>query len=230
MVHLGERECSVQRRHQKVIEEAPSPIVETKCGAHGRGAVKAAAAGYFNAGTVEFLVIGKRNFYFLEMNTRLQVEHPVTELVTGLDLVRLQIGSPPAGSFLFRQEDVQLARTAIECRIYAEDPDNNFFPSPGKITQLSRPPVRAFARTAGLRGWKVPLEYDPMLSKLIGYGLTRDGDRSMRGHSRNISSAASKRTFRFFGASWCILISWVRVLIPASLTVFFSVSGPITRE
>src|SRR4051794_24582731 len=132
VVYLGERECSVQRRHQKVIEEAPSAIVDEglrrKMGAVAVQAAK--SAGYTNAGTVEFLVDAERNFYFLEMNTRLQVEHPVTELVTGLDLVHLQLRIASGEKLPFSQKDVQLRGHAIECRIYAEDPDNNFFPSP----------------------------------------------------------------------------------------------------
>ena len=137
IIYLGERECSVQRRHQKVIEEAPSPIMtadlRTKM---GEAAVKLArAGGYTNAGTVEFLVDAERNFYFLEMNTRLQVEHPVTEMVTATDLVKLQIQIAAGERLPFAQEDVALSGHAIECRIYAEDPDNNFFPSPGKILE-----------------------------------------------------------------------------------------------
>src|SRR5713101_1737695 len=143
LLSLGERECSIQRRHQKVIEECPSPLVA----AHpemrrrmGEAAVRAArAAGYYNAGTVEFLVDADRNFYFLEMNTRLQVEHPVTELVTGLDLVKLQIRVAAGERLGLTQEDIEWRGAAIECRVYAEDPDNNFFPSPGQITRLSEP-------------------------------------------------------------------------------------------
>jgi len=137
-VYLGERECSIQRRHQKVIEEAPSPIVDGDMRRRmGEIAVRVAqAAGYTNAGTVEFLVDSQKNFYFLEMNTRLQVEHPVTELVTGLDLVHLQIRIAAGERLPFAQEDVQIRGHAIECRVYAEDPDNNYFPSPSTITLL----------------------------------------------------------------------------------------------
>ena len=176
VVYLGERECSVQRRHQKVIEEAPSAVVDADMRERmGTVAVQAAkSAGYTNAGTVEFLVDAKRNFYFLEMNTRLQVEHPVTELVTGLDLVHLQLHIANGEKLPFRQEDIRLRGHAIECRIYAEDPDNNFFPSPGKITRLlcaSGPGVR---EDSGVyEGWTVPLDYDPMLSKLIAYAPDR---------------------------------------------------------
>jgi acetyl-CoA carboxylase biotin carboxylase subunit len=176
LVYLGERECSVQRRHQKVIEEAPSAIVDEEMRRRmGSVAVQAAkSAGYTNAGTVEFLVDSKRNFYFLEMNTRLQVEHPVTELITGLDLVHLQLQIASGEKLPFRQEDIQLRGHAIECRIYAEDPDNNFFPSPGKITQLLRPAGPGVREDSGVyEGWTVPLDYDPMLSKLIAYAPDR---------------------------------------------------------
>jgi acetyl-CoA carboxylase biotin carboxylase subunit len=177
VVHLGERECSVQRRHQKVIEEAPSPVVnETMRQRMGETAVKVAkAAGYTNAGTVEFLVDANKNFYFLEMNTRLQVEHPVTELVTGLDLVHLQIHVAVGKKLPFTQEDVKLRGHAIECRLYAEDPDNSFFPSPGKITRLLTPSGPGIREDSGIyEGWSVPLDYDPMLSKLIAYAPTRE--------------------------------------------------------
>jgi acetyl-CoA carboxylase biotin carboxylase subunit len=176
MVYLGERECSVQRRHQKVIEEAPSAVVDDEMRQHmGAVAVQAAkSAGYTNAGTIEFLVDAKRNFYFLEMNTRLQVEHPVTELVTGLDLVHLQLRIAAGEKLPFRQEDVTLRGHAIECRIYAEDPENNFFPSPGKITKLLRPSGPGVREDSGVyEGWRVPLDYDPMLSKLVVYAPDR---------------------------------------------------------
>ncbi|HYA17592.1 MAG TPA: acetyl-CoA carboxylase biotin carboxylase subunit, partial [Bryobacteraceae bacterium] len=179
MVHLGERECSLQRRHQKVIEESPSPLVARKPGMRqrmGEAAIKAAqAAGYYNAGTVEFLADNDGNFYFLEMNTRLQVEHPVTELVTGLDLVRLQIEIAAGARLPFTQNDIQLRGAAVECRIYAEDPANNFFPSPGKITQLLEPSGPGVRLDSGIySGFTVPLEYDPMLSKLIVWSGTRE--------------------------------------------------------
>ena len=142
MVHLGERECSIQRRHQKVIEECPSPLVALHPEMRhemGQAAIRAArAADYYNAGTVEFLVDSDRRFYFLEMNTRLQVEHPVTELVTGLDLVRLQVEIAAGAKLPFTQEEVAWRGAAIECRVYAEDPFNDFLPYPGKITRLSR--------------------------------------------------------------------------------------------
>ncbi len=176
-VSLGERECSVQRRHQKVIEEAPSAVVDEDLRKRmGEAAVRLAkSAGYTNAGTVEFLVDENRNFYFLEMNTRLQVEHPVTELVTGLDLVHLQIRIAQGEPLPFRQEDIHLRGHAIECRVYAEDPDNGFFPSPGKITRLLQPGGPGIREDSGVyEGWVVPLEYDPMLSKLIAFAPTRD--------------------------------------------------------
>jgi acetyl-CoA carboxylase biotin carboxylase subunit len=176
-VYLGERECSLQRRHQKVMEEAPSPIVDADMRRRmGEVAVRVAqAAAYTNAGTVEFLVDEKKNFYFLEMNTRLQVEHPVTELITGLDLVHLQIRIAAGEKLRFTQKDVSIRGHAIECRIYAEDPDNNYFPSPGKITLLLAPSGPGIRRDSGMyEGWNVPIDYDPLLAKLIGYGSDRE--------------------------------------------------------
>jgi acetyl-CoA carboxylase biotin carboxylase subunit len=175
-IFLGERECSVQRRHQKVIEEAPSAIVDEEMRQRmGAVAVQAAkSSGYANAGTVEFLVDGERNFYFLEMNTRLQVEHPVTELVTGLDLVHLQLRIAAGETLPLSQADVRLRGHALECRIYAEDPDNNFFPSPGKIRRLIQPSGPGVREDCGVyEGWTVPLDYDPMLSKLIVHAPDR---------------------------------------------------------
>jgi acetyl-CoA carboxylase biotin carboxylase subunit len=176
-VYLGERECSLQRRHQKVLEEAPSPIVDPEMRRRmGEVAVRVAqAASYTNAGTVEFLVDEQKNFYFLEMNTRLQVEHPVTELITGLDLVHLQIRIAGGERLPFKQDDVHIRGHAIECRIYAEDPDNNYFPSPGKITLLQEPSGPGIRRDSGMyEGWNVPIDYDPLLAKLIGYGTDRE--------------------------------------------------------
>src|SRR5258707_993193 len=175
-VWLGERECSIQRRHQKVLEEAPSPIVDPEIRRRmGEVAVKVAqAAHYTNAGTVEFLVDQQKNFYFLEMNTRLQVEHPVTELTTGLDLVHLQIRIAAGEKLPFTQSDVEIRGHAIECRIYAEDPDNNYFPSPGRITLLLESSGPGIRRDSGMyEGWSVPMDYDPLLAKLIGYGSDR---------------------------------------------------------
>jgi len=180
-VHLGERECSVQRRHQKVVEESPSPLVDDAMRQRmGEVAVRVGkAAGYVNAGTVEFLADNQRNFFFLEMNTRLQVEHPVTELVYGLDLVQLQIRIAGGEKLPLKQDDVRPRGHAIECRVYAEDPENNFFPSPGKITRLMIPSGPGIRDDSGVyEGWTVPLDYDPMLSKLIAFGATREEARA----------------------------------------------------
>jgi acetyl-CoA carboxylase biotin carboxylase subunit len=176
-VHLGERECSIQRRHQKVIEECPSPINDPdlrEC--MGAAAIKAArAVAYTGAGTVEFLVAdATREFYFLEMNTRLQVEHPVTELVTGLDLVREQITVAAGARLSFKQEDVAWRGHAIECRVYAENPENNFLPSPGRITHLRVPAGPGVRDDGGVEaGAEVSIYYDPMISKLAAWGRTR---------------------------------------------------------
>ncbi|HVO20858.1 MAG TPA: acetyl-CoA carboxylase biotin carboxylase subunit [Anaeromyxobacter sp.] len=175
-IWLGERECSVQRRQQKVIEESPScALDEPLRRAMGEVAVKAArAVAYRGAGTVEFLVDVHRRFYFLEMNTRLQVEHPVTELVTGLDLVRLQIEVAQGGQ-VPAQEAVVRRGHAIEARVYAEDPARGFLPSPGKITYLRVPAGPGVRDDSGVySGWVVPQFYDPMLSKLLAWAPTRD--------------------------------------------------------
>jgi len=176
-VYLGERECSVQRRYQKVLEETPSPFLNDKTRERmGRIAVRAAeAVEYRNAGTVEFIVDNDMNFYFLEMNTRLQVEHPITEMVTGIDLVNAQLEIASGNPLSFSQKDILPKGWAIQCRIYAEDPFNNFMPSPGKIIHFRTP-----AGGLGIRddsgvyeGYKVPLEYDPLISKLVSWGGTR---------------------------------------------------------
>jgi acetyl-CoA carboxylase, biotin carboxylase subunit len=150
----------------------------------GEAAVRLAlSAGYVNAGTVEFLLDAEDNFYFLEMNTRLQVEHPVTEMITGLDLVQMQLRVAMGQPLGITQKDVKLRGHAVECRIYAEDPDNNFFPSPGQITRLVQPGGPGIREDCGVyTGWVVPLEYDPMLSKLVAYGETREMaiDRMLR--------------------------------------------------
>ena len=175
-VYLGERECSVQRRHQKVIEESPSPFMTPELRrAMGEAAVRLAQeARYANAGTVEFLVDAARNFYFLEVNTRLQVEHPVTEMVTGLDLVKLQIRIADGEALPFTQEDIVLTGHAVECRLYAEDPANNFFPSPGTILSLRNPSGPGIRLDDGVyQGFTVPTDYDPMLGKLIAWGKDR---------------------------------------------------------
>ena len=175
-VYLGERECSIQRRHQKVLEESPSTVVDAEMRKRmGGTAVRVArAAKYANAGTIEFLVDQEKNFYFLEMNTRLQVEHPVTESVTGLDLVNLQIHIANGEKLPFSQADVKMQGHAIECRVYAEDPENQYFPSPGTITGLAEPGGPGVRVDSGVyEGWKVPIDYDPLLAKLICYGPDR---------------------------------------------------------
>ena len=175
-VYLFERDCSIQRRHQKVLEEAPAPgMTPERRREMGEAAVAAIRAiGYLGAGTVEFIAQQDGRFFFMEMNTRLQVEHPVTELITGLDLVHLQIRIANGEKLPFAQQDVKIRGHAIECRIYAEDPDNNYFPSPGKITLLLAPSGPGIRRDSGMyEGWTVPLEYDPLLAKLIGYGTDR---------------------------------------------------------
>ena len=175
-IHLGERECTIQRRHQKIIEETPSPIMDPELRERmGESALKVVrAADYYNAGTVEFLVDQDRNFYFLEMNTRLQVEHPITEAVTGIDVVKQQFYVAAGEELSIRQEDVVMRGAAIECRIYAEDPDNNFFPSPGRISMLRVPGGPGIRDDSGVYpGWTVPLDYDPLLSKLIAWAPTR---------------------------------------------------------
>jgi acetyl-CoA carboxylase, biotin carboxylase subunit len=177
VVSLGERECSVQRRHQKLIEEAPSPVVTSELRRKmGEAAVRLArAGGYVNAGTVEFLVDTDLNFYFLEVNTRLQVEHPVTEQVTGLDLVKLQIAIAAGHRLPFAWETITPRGHAMEVRLYAEDPDNNFFPSPGTIVSRHAPTGPGIRLDEGVyEGWTVPLEYDPLLSKLIAWGNSRE--------------------------------------------------------
>lgn len=180
MVHFGERECSIQRRHQKVIEECPSPLVAAHPemrAAMGEAAVNIArAVGYYNAGTMEFLVDAQRNFYFLEMNTRLQVEHPVTELATGFDLVHMQLRIAAGEPLGVTQQDIAWRGSAIECRIYAEDPNNNFLPSPGKMQHVERPSGPGVRLDTGIYpGWTVPMDYDPLLAKLAVWAETRDG-------------------------------------------------------
>ena len=179
LVHLGERECSLQRRHQKIIEECPSPLVSRKPEMRaemGEAALRIArAAGYYNLGTVEFLADQDGNFYFLEVNTRLQVEHPVTELVTGLDLVKLQLHIAAGRALPFGQEDIRWSGWAMECRICAEDPENQFFPSPGTIVQLREPAGPGIRLDSGVYpGWTIPLEYDPLLAKLVAWAPDRD--------------------------------------------------------
>ncbi len=176
VIHLGERECTLQRRHQKVVEESPSPVVTPELRARlGAAAVKAAkAVGYYSAGTIEFLMGADSEFYFLEMNTRLQVEHPVTEEVTGLDLVKQQLRIAQGEPLGITQDDVVLRGHAIECRIYAEDPFHGFAPSPGLIRHLILPQGPGVRNDNGVyNGFTVPIFYDPMLSKLIATGEDR---------------------------------------------------------
>jgi 3-methylcrotonyl-CoA carboxylase alpha subunit len=176
VVHLGERECSVQRRHQKVVEETPSPALspaqrEALCAA---GVRAARAAGYVNAGTVEFLLSPDGSFSFLEMNTRLQVEHPVTEAVTGLDLVRLQLGVAAGRPLPLAQEDVAIRGHALECRLYAEDPQRDDLPSPGRVLHLSEPEGPGIRVDSGIdAGSEVTVHYDPLLSKIVTWGRDR---------------------------------------------------------
>ncbi|MGB9696160.1 MAG: acetyl-CoA carboxylase biotin carboxylase subunit [Ignavibacteria bacterium] len=176
-VHLGERECSMQRRHQKIIEETPSVIVDENLRYRmGECACRIAlASGYTNAGTVEFMVDKDKNFYFLEVNTRLQVEHPITEMRTGLDLVAEQIRIASGEKLRFQQSDIKFAGASIECRICAEDPENNFMPSTGKIEYLRRILGNGLREDTGIEeGSGIPIYYDSMISKLISYGSTRE--------------------------------------------------------
>lgn len=176
-IHLFERECSIQRRHQKMVEETPStlmtPELREQMGKHAVDAAK--AVNYVGAGTIEFLVDNDLNYYFLEMNTRLQVEHPITERVTGVDLVRKQIQIAEGQALNIRQEDLTQKGHAIECRIYAEDSDNNFMPSPGRVHTITQP-LGLGVRTDGYvyEGYEIPMHYDPMISKLIVWAETRD--------------------------------------------------------
>jgi acetyl-CoA carboxylase biotin carboxylase subunit len=179
-IHLAERECSLQRRHQKIVEEAPSPAVDPAL--RGRltdAALRIAAAmDYANAGTVEFLLAPDGNFYFLEINPRLQVEHPVTELVTGVDLVEQQIRIAAGERLAWKQDDVALRGHAIECRLYAEDPSKGFLPSAGEILAVSLPEGPGIRVDSALRaGGRIPVEYDPLLAKIVAHGATREHAR-----------------------------------------------------
>jgi acetyl-CoA carboxylase biotin carboxylase subunit len=176
VIHLNERECSLQRRHQKIIEEAPSMMIDPDLRARmGEVAVKAAqAVNYVNAGTIEFLLDKDKNFYFLEMNTRLQVEHPVTELTTGVDIVKEQIRVARGRQLRYAQDDIGINGWSIECRVTAEDPFNNFLPSTGRITRLSLPTGPGVRVDTGVyEGFEVTPYYDPLIAKLIGWGETR---------------------------------------------------------
>ncbi len=177
VVHLGERECSIQRRHQKVIEEAPSPLLDeaTRAAMGAQACALAAAVGYRSAGTVEFVADQQRNFYFLEMNTRLQVEHPITELVTGIDLVEQQFRIAAGEPLSFRQEDIGRNGWALECRIYAEDPARGFVPSIGRLSRYREPAASETCRVdAGVdEGSEISMFYDPMIAKLVTHGSDR---------------------------------------------------------
>jgi propionyl-CoA carboxylase alpha chain len=185
LVHLGERECSIQRRHQKVIEEAPSPLLDPKMrAAMGAQAVALAkAVGYRSAGTVEFIADKNKNFYFLEMNTRIQVEHPVTEMVTGLDLVEWMIRIAAGQELAFGQDEVTFTGWALECRVYAEDPLRDFMPSVGRLVRYREPPAGPHLRVdSGVtEGSEITVFYEPMIAKVVSHGETRDGAiREMR--------------------------------------------------
>jgi acetyl-CoA carboxylase biotin carboxylase subunit len=176
-VYLGERECSLQRRHQKLVEECPSPLLDAALRRRmGEAALRVIrAADYENAGTVEFLIDQQRNFYFLEVNARLQVEHPVTELVTGVDLVREQFRIAAGLPLQWRQEEIHYRGWALECRVYAEDPKNNFFPSPGVIRSLALPEGPGVRVDSGVYpGWEVPIYYDPLIAKVSTWAPDRE--------------------------------------------------------
>jgi propionyl-CoA carboxylase alpha chain len=177
VIHLFERECSIQRRHQKVVEEAPSSVLTSEIRkAMGEAAINVAkSCGYYNAGTVEFILDEKLDFYFLEMNTRLQVEHPVTEEITGLDLVKLQIRVAQGEKLPFKQEDLKINGHAVEVRVYAEDPANNFLPDIGKLQTYNRPQGHGIRVDDGFeKGMDIPFYYDPMIAKLIAHAETRE--------------------------------------------------------
>ncbi len=177
IVHLGERDCTIQRRHQKLIEESPSPSLDAKLRKKiGELAVKGAkSVGYVNAGTMEFLLDKNNNFYFMEMNTRIQVEHPVTEMITGIDLIKEQIRIASGEKLGYDQSEIRLEGHAIECRINAEDPDNNFMPSPGKIDRFHSPGGRGVRVDSHIYSeYIIPPHYDSMIAKLITYGKTRN--------------------------------------------------------
>jgi len=202
VTHLGERECTIQRRYQKLIEESPSPAMTHELrGRMGQAAVAAAkAVRYVNAGTVEFLLDGDNNFYFMEINARIQVEHPITELTTGIDLVKEQIRLAAGGKLDTTFEDVQWRGCAIECRINAEDPERNFIPSPGKI-ELYRPPGGFGVRldTHLYQGYELPVFYDSLIAKLIAYDLTREGAiRIMRRALEEFGIAPIKTTIPLY--------------------------------
>jgi acetyl-CoA carboxylase biotin carboxylase subunit len=177
-IHLGERECTIQRRYQKLIEESPSPFLDQKLrDAMGAAAVAAAkAVGYVNAGTIEFLVDGEGHFYFMEVNSRIQVEHPVTELTTGIDLVREQILLASGRRLSYSEKDIRKRGWAMECRINAEDPQKQFFPSPGKVDEFRVPGGFGVRLDTHLyKGYELPIFYDSLIAKLVSFDLTRNG-------------------------------------------------------
>ncbi|MCI9087042.1 MAG: acetyl-CoA carboxylase biotin carboxylase subunit [Clostridia bacterium] len=177
VVHLGERDCTIQRNHQKVIEETPSTIIDDKLRSKmGNAAIKAAkAAGYTSCGTVEFLVDKDKNFYFMEMNTRIQVEHPITEMRTGIDLVKEQIRIAAGEELKFKQKEIEFKGHSMECRINAENPSKNFMPSPGKINEMNLPGGNGIrVDTAIYSGYTIPANYDSMIAKIIVFGNTRN--------------------------------------------------------
>ncbi|RMH65759.1 MAG: acetyl-CoA carboxylase biotin carboxylase subunit [Calditrichaeota bacterium] len=206
VIHLGERECSIQRRHQKVIEEAPSSLLDEELRQRmGQAAVNAAkACGYRNAGTIEFLVDKHRRFYFLEMNTRLQVEHPVTEMINGLDLVEEQLKIASGEPMTLKESPTSYFGHAFECRIYAEDPENNWAPSPGKIEFLNPADGPGIREDSGVtQGSTISLYYDPMISKLCAWG-----------HNREQAARRMLRALREYQ------ISGIRTSIPFLIRVF----------
>jgi len=176
IVYLGERDCTIQRRHQKLIEESPSPVVDSKLRKRmGEAAIRCAKSiGYVNAGTIEFLLDEDGSFYFMEMNTRIQVEHPVTEAVTGIDLVKEQIKIAFGEKVKFKQDEIKFSGHAIECRIIAEDPDKDFMPSPGRITTLNIPGGGGIRLDTHIyQGYEISPYYDSMIGKLICHGRDR---------------------------------------------------------
>jgi len=202
IIHLGERECTIQRRYQKLIEESPSPFLTASLReAMGKAAVHAARAlDYVNAGTVEFLVDSEGRFYFMEINSRIQVEHPVTELTTGIDLVKAQIRIASGEALGYTSQDIQRRGWAIECRINAEDPDNGFFPSPGKVETYHAPGGFGVRLDTHLyKGYDLPIFYDSLIAKLITYDLTREGAvRVMKRALQEFRIAPVKTTIPFY--------------------------------
>ncbi|MDD5730429.1 MAG: acetyl-CoA carboxylase biotin carboxylase subunit [Candidatus Omnitrophica bacterium] len=201
IVYLGERDCSIQRRHQKLLEEAPSAAVDSKLRKRlGEAAIKAAkAVNYVSAGTIEFLLDKNNNFYFMEMNTRIQVEHPVTEMVTGIDLIKQQLYVAAGEKLDFKQEDIQIKGAAIECRINAEDYENNFMPSPGRIESLNLPGGPGVRIDTHIyQGYMIPPTYDSLLAKVIVHaGSRQDAIKVMRRALSEFHIAPIKTTIPF---------------------------------